>query len=68
MSNIETRKCIVCDREFKTLISNNTKPRAINFRKRTALTCSHKCSRIFRRIYHYFNNNQQRAMRREAKK
>lgn len=51
MVKFEKKKCIVCEKEFDRITAVSRRPRHRSYRKSTAITCSHRCSRIYMRIY-----------------
>jgi hypothetical protein len=56
---IKTKKCIVCENEFQYNDSNKH-GKGSKLRKKSDKTCSPKCSRVFGRIYKYFNSKRYR--------
>ena len=55
MNKIKTRKCVVCEKPYEY---NTLKRRG--GRGKNTITCSHKCSIIYSRIYYYIRGFQKR--------
>jgi len=59
-TEFEYKKCVVCKKTFNIRIGNKKQPIKRNgFRSKQSVTCSDKCSRVYKRVRQHIISNKQ---------